>query len=104
MWFFMKPKEQPMNDLFGSPTVVEKTLRPHQDEAMRMLRESFVGGNTRTVMSAPTGFGKTLVAATIIKGAMAKGKRVIFTAPAISLINQTVSAFEAEGIEGIGVM
>lgn len=46
----------------------------------------------------------TLVAARIIEMARAKGSRVIFTAPAISLIDQTVRAFEAEGLTGIGVM
>jgi len=46
----------------------------------------------------------TLTAAKIIERALAKRSRVIFTAPAISLINQTVDAFEAEGLQGIGVM
>ena len=55
-------------------------------------------------MQGPTGFGKTLVASKIIDLARAKGNRVIFTAPAISLIDQTVTAFEREGIDGIGVM
>jgi len=52
----------------------------------------------------PTGGGKTLTATKIIEMSLAKGHRVIFTAPAISLIDQTVDAFEAEGITGIGVM
>jgi DNA repair protein RadD len=52
----------------------------------------------------PTGAGKTLIAAKIIEGAMSKGNRVIFTVPAIPLIDQTVRAFEAEGIRDIGVM
>jgi DNA repair protein RadD len=56
------------------------------------------------MLQAPTGFGKTLLAAHIIRRALDKGKRVAFTAPAISLIDQTVAAFEAEGIRCIGVM
>lgn len=46
----------------------------------------------------------TLVSASIIEMALAKGNRAIFTAPMISLIDQTVAAFEAEGIHDIGVM
>jgi superfamily II DNA or RNA helicase len=44
------------------------------------------------------------MAAKITKGARGKSNRVIFTVPAISLVDQTVAAFEAEGLDGIGVM
>lgn len=81
-----------------------KALRPHQTRALEMLRLSLGKGNKRTVVGMPTGAGKTVTAAKIIEGARAKGNRVIFTAPAVSLIDQTVEAFEAEGIRNIGVM
>jgi len=55
------------------------------------------------MLQAPTGFGKTLMAAHIIRRALDKGKRVAFTVPA-RLIDQTVEAFEAEGIHALGVM
>lgn len=82
----------------------KKELRPHQSNAIAMLRSSLARGNRRVVVQGPTGVGKTLIAAKIIEGALDKGNRVIFTAPAVSLIDQTVGAFEAEGISGIGVM
>lgn len=81
-----------------------KVLRPHQERAISKLRSSLGQGHKRVVLQGSVGFGKTLVAATIIRGALEKGNKVIFTAPMISLINQTVSAFEAEGIWDIGVM
>lgn len=81
-----------------------KELRPHQIEAIRMIRHSIGSGNRRVVCQAATGFGKTLVAAKIAQGAVAKGNRVIFTAPAISLIGQTIDAFMEEGITDIGAM
>ena len=56
------------------------------------------------MLQAPTGFGKTLTAAHIIQRALDKGKRVAFTVPSINLIDQTVAAFEAEGIHCLGVM
>lgn len=98
-----------MNDLFQDFSSVEtlpmkKELRAHQVTAVEQVRASFGKGNRRVVLQGPTGFGKTLTAAKIIEGALAKGNRVIFTAPAISLIDQTVAAFEAEGIRNIGVM
>jgi superfamily II DNA or RNA helicase len=55
-------------------------------------------------MAAPTGAGKTKLAATIAAGAVAKGNRMAFVVPAISLIDQTVEMFDAEGVDGIGVM
>lgn len=82
----------------------KKELRPHQVEAIRLVRSSLGSGNRRVILQAATGFGKTLVASRIIEGALAKGNRVIFTAPMISLIDQTVAAFEAEGVRDIGVM
>jgi DNA repair protein RadD len=48
--------------------------------------------------------GKTVLAASIIESALAKGKRVIFTVPAISLVDQTVREFYAEGIRDVGVI
>jgi DNA repair protein RadD len=81
-----------------------RPLRPHQERALESLRASLACGHRRPMLQAPTGFGKTLTAAHIIQRALDKGKRVAFTVPAISLIDQTVAAFEAEGIHSVGVM
>ncbi len=69
-----------------------------------MVRHEVATGTFRVLLKLPTGAGKTRTAAEIIKGARAKGRRVVFTVPAISLIDQTLEAFEAEGIYEIGVM
>lgn len=81
-----------------------KPLRPHQTAAVDLLKRSFMAGHRRIVVQMPTGAGKTRVAAEIVNGALAKGNRVCFTVPAISLIDQTVEAFEAEGILDLGVI
>jgi len=91
-----------MYDLLSTGT--RKTLRGHQERALAQVRKSVVAGNRRVVCQMPTGAGKTVTASRLIEGALAKGNRVIFTAPAISLIDQTVTAFENEGIRDIGVM
>lgn len=81
-----------------------RPLREHQSEAIRLLRLSLAKGSKRPMLQAPTGFGKTLLAAAIVEMALAKGNRVCFTVPAISLIDQTFEAFRAEGITDVGVI
>ena len=79
-------------------------LRPHQIEGMAQLRAALLAGKHRPVLQLPTGAGKTILAAAIVEGARAKGNTVVFTVPAIELVDQTVAAFGAEGIENIGVI
>jgi DNA repair protein RadD len=81
-----------------------RPLRQHQERALESLRASLASGHRHPMLQAPTGFGKTLIAAHIIQRVLDKGKRIAFVVPALSLINQTVVAFEAEGIHCIGVM
>lgn len=90
--------------LFADAPFQPRPLRPHQIRAMTMLRESLLRGHRRIVLQMPTGSGKTRTAAEIVTGALGKGKRVCFTVPAISLIDQTVAAFEQEGIDWLGVI
>lgn len=79
-------------------------LRPHQQRALEMLKASLRSGHRRPVLQAPTGFGKTILSAAIVEGALAKGKRVIFVVPALDLVDQSVVAFEREGLGPIGVI
>ena len=81
-----------------------RPLRPSQVKALASVREAIRQGHKRIILQAPTGWGKTLWAAHVISAALHKGSRPLFTAPAISLIDQTLAAFEREGIHDIGVM
>ena len=81
-----------------------RPLFPHQASALRLLRDALMAGSAAPMVQAPTGFGKTRLAAEIVDGALAKGKRVLIVVPALSLIDQTVAALELEGILDIGVM
>lgn len=83
---------------------MRRDLRPHQVAALESLKLSLKSGHTRPLLQCPTGFGKTVVAGAIVHGALAKGKRVMFVVPALSLINQTVESFYSEGVTDIGVM
>lgn len=79
-------------------------LWPHQVEALARLRASLGSGHRRPMLQAPTGAGKTKLASTVVNGALAKGKRLTFVVPALSLIDQTVEAFWADGIRDVGVI
>ncbi|MFG1432334.1 DEAD/DEAH box helicase family protein [Xanthobacter sp. V2C-8] len=83
---------------------MSKPLRPHQERALLDLRQAIIGGARRVMLQLPTGAGKTRVAAEIVKGARSRGNRVLFTVPATGLIDQTMTAFRAEGIEEIGII
>lgn len=78
-------------------------LRPHQELAIEMLRDSLRSGNKRPILAAPCGFGKTITAASIIKGAVDKGKRVVFICDRVKLVLQSIEAFTDHGLD-IGVI
>lgn len=73
-------------------------LQPYQLEALQNLRETIAQGVRRIVLQAATGAGKTKIAASVVDGALLKGNRMAFVVPAISLVDQTVESFYAEGI------
>lgn len=81
-----------------------RTPRPHQSALIENTRASIAAGHMRPLAMLPTGGGKTLTAAWIIQAALDKGRRVVFVVPAISLVDQTVREFYAEGIRDIGVI
>lgn len=83
---------------------MERSLRPDQSAAIGRLRQSLAAGHRRPLLQAPTGYGKTMVASAIVESALAKQKRIIFVVPALSLIDQTIGAFQSEGITEIGVI
>ena len=83
---------------------MQAELRDYQIKALNDLRAAMRAGDKRICMQLPTGAGKTVMAAQIVNMARAKGSRVIFCVPAISLVDQTVKRFEENGIWDIGVI
>lgn len=90
--------------MFDSFHMPKRQLRPHQQAAIDGLRSEFGKGHRRVVLQAPTGFGKSLTAAKIIESALAKGRKVLFTVPRLSLVGQAIEEFEREGVRHIGVI
>jgi DNA repair protein RadD len=76
----------------------DKQLRPYQEHAVERLRDGIRKRVMRQVLQVPTGGGKTLIAATMTKSAMDKGRRVMFLCDRIELIEQASGRFDAEGI------
>lgn|SRR5512139_1527488 len=79
-------------------------LRDYQHRAISALRDSYASGHRSPVLVLPTGGGKTVVAAAIIQGALARGNRSLFVAPRRELINQTVRKLADAGIWDVRVI
>jgi DNA repair protein RadD len=80
------------------------SLRPHQVNLIGEIDRDLAAGIRHVVVQAATGFGKTIVAATLAKRNLDERRRTLFIVPALSLIDQTVEKFYAEGIRDIGVI
>lgn len=72
--------------------------RPYQSAAIASLRANFARGTRRQLLVAPTGAGKTTIAAIVIDGAIRKQKRAWFLAHRRELINQCSARLDDHGI------
>ena len=74
-------------------------LRPYQEKAIEDFnREVAAAGHRRIILVAPTGSGKTVVAAAIIKAAVANRQRVLVLAHRREIVGQTSQKLRAHGI------
>jgi len=78
-------------------------LRPHQERAISMLRQSLAKGYKRPILGACCSFGKTITALYILTEAAKKGKKCIFFCDRVKLVQQALAAFDKAGIE-VGVI
>lgn len=72
-------------------------LRPDQEDVRAKLRVA-LRSSSSVLTFAPTGFGKTVLAAKLIELIFAAKKRVIFCVHRVDLITQTAKTFERCGI------
>ena len=79
-------------------------FRWYQEPALPMFRAAVKEGHKKIVGQAPCGYGKTVVAAHLAVNSMRKGNKVLFACPRISLVDQTLSSFEDQGIRDIGIL
>ena len=73
-------------------------LRPYQLDVINQCRQKLAAGVSKICLVAPTGSGKTVIAAEIIRSAVAKGKRVLVLAHTREIIKQTSRKLYAAGI------
>ncbi|PHS60942.1 MAG: helicase [Flavobacterium sp.] len=78
-------------------------LRPHQNKIINALRRDWKKYRTHMIQ-APTGAGKTAIAAMIIDGFLTRGMRVLFLAPYQMLVMQTAIRFIDYGLEKPGIV
>lgn len=81
------------------PTASAFHLRDYQENLISDARGAMLAGHRRPLLVLPTGGGKTVVAARIIAGAVARGRRVIFIAHRKELIDQASAKLDASGID-----
>jgi len=74
-------------------------LREYQENGIVLVKNSLAKGNKRVVFGLATGGGKSLVAETIIAGAMNKGKHVMFVVNRVQLADQMSSHLNKARIE-----
>jgi superfamily II DNA or RNA helicase len=81
-------------------------LWTHQVQAIDGLRGKAKSGKRRTILQSPPGSGKTEIAVELIKSARQRDRKVAFTVPMLTLIDQTVARFIKRGVpmDEIGVM
>ena len=77
---------------------MKNNLRQYQVDCISHLRESITRKHKHIVLQMATGAGKTTVAAEMIRLANQKGKKCLFLADRIELVEQTSKRFDYEGI------
>jgi len=75
------------------------SLREPQQIVFDKIRQNLSKGNRRMLLTAPTGFGKTILANEIIKNAIAKNNSVVFTSHRITLAEQSRDKFKGINVD-----
>lgn len=74
-------------------------LYPHQLPSVAGLRQGFVDGHRAQILMAPTGFGKTIVAAHLLDITAKNGKRAAILVDRKNLVDQTSAVLDKYGID-----
>ena len=78
---------------------MKNNLRQYQVDSINDLRKAILKGHKRIVLQLATGGGKTTIASEMIRKANEKGKKCLFLADRIELVEQTSRRLDYEGIE-----
>lgn len=78
---------------------MKQTLRPFQEVAIQSLRDGVKQGIRGQLLVAPTGAGKTTIAAFLIESAVSKGSSILFLAHRRELIGQASRRLDEMGLD-----
>lgn len=84
--------------------MAEISPRTYQTQACDDVEKIAVGGRKRVLVVAPTGAGKTVIAAEMVRRTLAAGGRVVFLAHHRELIAQAAAKLFAVGIDAAIIM
>lgn len=73
-------------------------LRPYQTESIERLRQGIRDGHNSQILTAPTGAGKTIVAAYLMAEADRKMTRTAFVVDRVALVDQTSAVLDRYGV------
>ena len=90
-------------DLFSKPVQSPK-LRAYQIDAIDSVRREMARGRKRILLVSPTGSGKTVMMAEMVRGAVARGRRVLIVVHLRELIDQTIDKLRSAGVDHVGVL
>lgn len=79
--------------------MAEFQLRPYQVESIERLRQGIRDGHRSQILCAPTGSGKTIIAAYLMAEADKKMSRVGFVVDRVNLVDQASAVLADYGIE-----
>jgi DNA repair protein RadD len=79
-------------------------LRPYQERAITDLRTQYASGKRAPCLVLPTGAGKTVIAASVIRSAVARNKRVLFLVHRTELQSQSVAKLEHAGVTDLRII
>lgn len=71
------------------------TLRPYQSRTVRAVEKAFAMGHHRLCVQVPTGGGKTVIAAEVVRRS---GRRVLYVVPSVEILEQTNAKLRAVGL------
>ncbi len=75
------------------------SLRPYQQESLDGLRQGFRDGHQAQLLVSPTGSGKTVIAASVLKELSVKQKRAALAVDRVALVGQTSNELWRFGIQ-----